>query len=166
MPAKYRGIVVRIEDDVVVTAKGCTILADDSPRERGDVEAWMAGIWASLPQAPSRLALDKNMPAALARSRLILAIMSEEGWITEPQEMLALNHRPALAPPPAAEGDIGYVLDLAAAEAVRQVGPGSPDLVIRLTIDSALQAQAQTVVRRILASDGKRAGAAVVLVRR
>jgi penicillin-binding protein 1A len=118
-----------------------------------------AALLAGLPQAPSRLALDKNMPAAIERSRLILAAMREEGWITESQETLALANRPALAPPPPGEGDIGYVLDLASAEAARIVGPNAPDLVIRLTIDPALQAQAQDIVRRVMAGDGKRAGA-------
>jgi penicillin-binding protein 1A len=118
-----------------------------------------AALLAGLPQAPSRLALDKNMPAAIERSRLILAAMREEGWITESQETLALANRPALAPPPPGEGDIGYVLDYAAAEASRIVGPNAPDLVIRLTIDTTLQAEAQDIVRRVMAGDGKKAGA-------
>ncbi len=42
VPAKYRGIGIRIEDDVVVTAKGCRILSDFIPRRAGDVEKWMA----------------------------------------------------------------------------------------------------------------------------
>lgn len=46
VPKRYRGIGVRIEDDVVVTAKGCRILSDDIPREVDDVEAWMASVWA------------------------------------------------------------------------------------------------------------------------
>jgi len=45
VPARYRGIGVRIEDDVAVTAKGCAILSDGIPREVRDVEAWMAGLW-------------------------------------------------------------------------------------------------------------------------
>jgi penicillin-binding protein 1A len=118
-----------------------------------------AALLAGLPQAPSRLALDKNMPAALQRSRLILDAMREEGWITDGQETLALANRPVLAPPPPGEGDIGYVLDLAAAEAARTVGPNGPDLVIRLTIDTGLQGQAQDIVRRVMAGDGKKAGA-------
>ncbi len=42
VPARYRGIGVRIEDDVVVTAKGCRILTDAFPREIAHVERWVA----------------------------------------------------------------------------------------------------------------------------
>ena len=45
VPAKYRGIGIRIEDDVLVTAKGHRVLSD-VPRDSDDVEAWMAELWA------------------------------------------------------------------------------------------------------------------------
>ena len=44
VPAKYRGIGVRIEDDVLVTGRGMRILSD-LPRERREVERWMAQVW-------------------------------------------------------------------------------------------------------------------------
>jgi Xaa-Pro aminopeptidase len=45
VPAKYRGIGVRIEDDVLVTAKGCTNLSAAIPSEAGAVEKWMKATW-------------------------------------------------------------------------------------------------------------------------
>jgi len=42
VPAKYRGIGVRIEDDVVITAKGYRNLSQKIPSEPSAVERWMA----------------------------------------------------------------------------------------------------------------------------
>jgi Xaa-Pro aminopeptidase len=45
VPSKFRGIGVRIEDDVLVTAKGHRVLSASLPREVKEVEEWMKGIW-------------------------------------------------------------------------------------------------------------------------
>lgn len=45
IPAEYRGIGVRIEDDVLMTAEGPVNLSAALPRGSSDVEAWMAGIY-------------------------------------------------------------------------------------------------------------------------
>lgn len=47
VPARYRGIGVRIEDNVVVTKDGCENLSARIPSAPDDIERWMAGLWAA-----------------------------------------------------------------------------------------------------------------------
>ncbi len=42
MPEEYRGIGVRIEDDILVTEDGNRNLSDTLPRQADEIEAWMA----------------------------------------------------------------------------------------------------------------------------
>ncbi|MCI1746699.1 MAG: aminopeptidase P family protein [Acidipropionibacterium sp.] len=46
VPEEFRGIGVRIEDDILITDGDCEWLSKDTPRQIDDVEAWMAEIWA------------------------------------------------------------------------------------------------------------------------
>ena len=41
---EYRGIGIRIEDDIVVTADGCRNLSEDIPRHPDEIEKWMTSI--------------------------------------------------------------------------------------------------------------------------
>ncbi|UAL12943.1 PBP1A family penicillin-binding protein [Caulobacter segnis] len=119
-----------------------------------------AALLASLPKAPSRLALNKDMQRALARSRLILANMRKEGWITAQQERLALEDTPQLSGLALQdEGDYGWVLDYATAEAVKVAGQNAPDLVVRLTIDPVLQREGAEAVRQTMTTEAQRSGA-------
>ena len=119
-----------------------------------------AALLASLPKAPTRLALTRDMGGAIARSRLILANMRREGWITPEQESRALDDTPRLSPLARQdEGDFGWVLDYATTEAVRIAGQNAPDLVVRLTIDPRLQHVGADTVRQAIAIGGQSAGA-------
>jgi Xaa-Pro aminopeptidase len=47
VPQEYRGIGVRIEDDILVTETGHRVLSVGLPVAPDEVERWMAGIWSS-----------------------------------------------------------------------------------------------------------------------
>ena len=42
LPKKYRGVGIRIEDDVAITAKGCEVLTNGVPKEAEEIEELMA----------------------------------------------------------------------------------------------------------------------------
>jgi penicillin-binding protein 1A len=118
-----------------------------------------AALLAALPKAPSRLAPTNDLDAAVERSRLILAAMRDEGWISAAQEQAAIAQRPALAPRTSGEAAYGYLLDMAAAEAQRTVRGQAPDLIVKLSVDPALQTQAQAILSQTLTKAGAAAGA-------
>jgi Xaa-Pro aminopeptidase len=45
VPEEFRGIGVRIEDDIRITDGECEWLSKDTPRQIDEVEAWMAEVW-------------------------------------------------------------------------------------------------------------------------
>jgi len=43
VPARYRNIGIRIEDDILVTAEGNEVLSDRAPKTVAEIESWMSG---------------------------------------------------------------------------------------------------------------------------
>lgn len=52
VPEELRGMGIRIEDDVLVTADGCRNLSDGLPRTSGEVESWLAAQREAGPRLP------------------------------------------------------------------------------------------------------------------
>jgi penicillin-binding protein 1A len=115
-----------------------------------------AATLAGLPNAPSRLALTNDMPAALARARHVLGVMREEGWVSDAELTVALNDKPVLAPAHTGEGDDSYILDQAAAQASQLTQGQTPDLVVSTTIDPTLEAAGVAAVRDAVEKEGAR----------
>ncbi len=120
----------------------------------GQLSVSEAATLAGLPNAPTRLALTNDMPAAIARGHKILQTMADEGWITPQVLAWAMATPPVLAPASNNEGDMAYVLDQAAAEAEQVTGGATPDMVVTTTIDPLLQATGAQAVRDVVLKEG------------
>ncbi len=114
-----------------------------------------AAVLAALPNAPTRLAPTTNMAGAWSRARRILATMAQEGWATPDEAASAEASPPDLVTASAGEGDWGYVLDQAATQAANLTAGAATDLVVRLTVDSKLQAAGLSSVRAGVLGAGK-----------
>jgi Xaa-Pro aminopeptidase len=62
-PAEFRGIGIRIEDDVLVTAAGSDVLTKDIPKSIADVEALHGGATAFGSAAAATTAASRSVPA-------------------------------------------------------------------------------------------------------
>jgi 1A family penicillin-binding protein len=108
---------------------------------------------AGLARAPSTLSPWSNLDGALARSRVVLSRMREEGFITESQEREAIRTSIRIRPYPGASDPRGGY----AKEYLRQLfrerfgGDHPPDWEVRTTFVPALQETAEQVVRTGLA---------------
>ena len=83
-----------------------------------------ASLLATLPKAPSRLALDDNMEGAKQRQAYVLSEMLQAGFITAESAQIAMNADVALAPEPEQDPQFGFILD-AATERAKRHDPGS-----------------------------------------
>jgi len=127
-----------------------------------------AAMLAGLTRAPTQYSPRRNLARAQRRARLVLAAMAETGAITKAQAQDAMARPAAIIPDRPDDHD--YVLDAAAAEVQKLVTGhdiSARALIVRTTIDSALQAQAKDIVKSAVARQGLKLGfsqAALVLM--
>ena len=115
-------------------------------------EAAMLG---GLVQAPSRLAPNRNLPAAQARAAQVLAAMQELGF-AKPQDVKVALAQPARTASTRGGGSANYVADLVMDVLDDFVGKFESDIAVQTTVDPALQAAAEkALVDELNAKGGK-----------
>ncbi len=115
-------------------------------------EAAMLG---GLVQAPSRLAPNRNLPAAQARAAQVVAAMQELGFITAQDAKVALA-QPARPASVRGGGSANYVADLVMDVLDDFVGTIEGDIVVQTTVDTNLQATAEKALVDELNAKGGR----------
>ncbi|MDX2235055.1 MAG: PBP1A family penicillin-binding protein [Hyphomonadaceae bacterium] len=120
-----------------------------------DISIAEAAMIAGLPKAPSDLAPTRNLPRAKARQLVVLEAMRDAQFITPAQYAEAVDAPIVLTGRGLAEGELGYIFDMAMDEARRRSGQLSPDLVLQLTVDVSLQDAAVQAVRSGLGPAGR-----------
>ncbi|HVY02553.1 MAG TPA: PBP1A family penicillin-binding protein, partial [Caulobacterales bacterium] len=112
-----------------------------------DVTLAEAAILAALPKAPSQNDPMVNFAGAKARQEVVLQAMVDAKFISPEQAASAEAQKIKIAKREGVEVDLGYVFDMATDQARQLVGDRAPDMVVRVTVDPALQAAAARAVR-------------------
>jgi penicillin-binding protein 1A len=116
-----------------------------------------AAMLAGLVKSPSRLAPTRNFDGAEQRARTVLAAMAESGFISEASSHAAVAHPPRVAAQ-AGGGSANYVADWVM-DAINDVlGHVDEDIVVKTTIDSSLQAEAEKSLTDELAQKADKNG--------
>ena len=118
-----------------------------------------ASLLATLPQAPSRLALTNNMADAKSRQRYVLKEMVDAGFLSPPQAAAAEIEEVSLTEAPERDPQFGYALDVAT-DRIGEILPTVPgDLIVQLTIDARLQSDMDDAFTARMQEEGSKAGA-------
>ncbi|AWN42049.1 transglycosylase domain-containing protein [Methylobacterium durans] len=115
-------------------------------------EAAMLG---GLVQAPSRLAPNRNLPAAQARAAQVLAAMQDLGF-AKPQDVKVALAQPARPASSRGGGSANYVADLVMDVLDDYVPKFDTDIVVQTTVDTGLQAAAEKALVDELNAKGGR----------
>ncbi len=128
-------------------------------KEPRDLTLAEASLLATLPQAPSRLALNKNIKDARERQAYVLTEMVQAGFVTPQSALRAIQEPIELSDGEAADPQFGYILDLAAEHAGELLPRLPDDLVITLAIDPELQVAVSAAMEARMAEEEAETGA-------
>ncbi|MEM7768774.1 MAG: transglycosylase domain-containing protein, partial [Pseudomonadota bacterium] len=127
-----------------------------------------AALLATLPKAPSRLALDSNLEGARERQLYVLTEMVDAGYISDAQKDAAFEAEISLVQTSETAAEFGHILDTVM-ERIDQILPDAPgDLVITLSVDADVQLAAHAAITAAIEENGEELNvseAAAVLMR-
>jgi penicillin-binding protein 1A len=101
-----------------------------------------AALLAGLVKSPSKLAPTRNFDGAERRAQIVLAAMSDAGYVSESAVQTAIAVAPKIVKP-SAGGSINYVADWVMDVLNDVLGRVEQDIVVETTIDPTLQAAAE-----------------------
>ncbi len=135
-------------------------------KDPADLTLAEASLLATLPKAPSRLALDDNMEGARQRQAYVLSEMLQAGFITPESAQIALASDVTIAAEPEQDPQFGFVLDAVTERAAELVPDLPDDMVIKLTIDAQLQTEISEALetRMSAESEESKAGQTAAIV--
>lgn len=122
-----------------------------------------AALLAGLVKSPSRLAPTRDYNAAERRARIVLAAMSELGFITPANEKLAIAKPPRIVAQ-VNSGSSNYVADWIMDAVNDTLGHIEEDIVVQTTIDSGMQASAEKALADEFAKAAKGGATQAALV--
>jgi penicillin-binding protein 1A len=118
-----------------------------------------AALLAGLVKSPSRLAPTRNFDGAERRAKVVLAAMSELGFISQSAERTTLTRSPRIVAQ-LNTGSMNYVADWVMDALNDTIGHVDDDIVVQTTIDAVLQASAEKTLNEELAQKGEKNGVA------
>lgn len=135
-------------------------------KEPKDLTLAEASLLATLPKAPSRLALDDNMAGAKDRQTYVLNQMLDAGFVTPESVRIALAADVTLAPEPIRDPQFGFILDAATERATGLLPELPDDLVVTLTVDTKMQTAISAAIDARMESEAEavNAGQAAAIV--
>jgi penicillin-binding protein 1A len=116
-----------------------------------------AAMLAGLMKAPTRLAPNHNLDAAIERADEVVTAMAQEGYITEAMAKLA-RAEPAHPVGERNGGSINYVADYVMDQLNDMIGAVDEDIVVSTTISAPLQSAAERALTGALDAKGRKFG--------